>query len=370
MSDTMAACFRESGLQIHAQKLVKAASTIFEASGSLPDEAAKVATRLVDANLTGHDSHGVIRIPQYIEAVEAGYLHPNQQAKVVNDSAAVVVLDGQFGYGQVVGEQAIDAAIGKARDFGVGMATLRNSGHLGRIGDWAAKAATAGMSSLNFVNVVGHQLLVVPHGAAEPRGSTNPIAIGMPVEGGEPVILDFATSAVAEGKVRVARNKGTFLPPDCLLDAEGEPTTDPNSLYNVPKSSLLPFGGAVTGHKGGGLWLMADLLAGGLSAGGCAREPDEEPKLCSNMLSIVVNPHQFADNNLIDAEVKRYMAFIKGARPRDPNEPVMLPGDPERKAMAKRSAQGITIDPETWMQIVNAGERVGVPAASLEVVVS
>lgn len=330
----------------------------------------KIATRLVDANLAGHDSHGVIRIPQYIEAVKAGKLHPNQQAKVVSDSGSVVMLDGQFGYGQIVGEQAIDCAIAKARVHGIGMATLRNAGHLGRIGDWAARAAAEGMTSLNFVNAIGHQLLVVPHGGAEPRGSTNPIAIGMPLEGAEPIILDFATSAVAEGKVRVARNKGTFLPPDCLLDVEGKPTTDPNTLYNQPKSSLLPFGGAVTGHKGGGLWLMVDLLAGALSAGGCAREPDGDPKLCSNMLSIVINPKTFADDNLLAAEVKRYAAFIKGARPRDSKKPVMLPGDPERKANAERSAQGITIDPETWMQIVNAGKQAGLSAASLEALVA
>ncbi len=353
-------------MQIHARHLVRVGAVIFEASGSSAGEAEKIATRLVDANLTGHDSHGVIRIPQYIDAVKAGTLHPNRQAEVVTDSGAVVVLDGRFGYGQVVGEQATDAAIAKARLHGIGMATLRNAGHLGRIGDWAARAAAEGMTSLNFVNAIGHQLLVVPHGGAEPRGSTNPIAIGVPVEGDEPIILDFATSAVAEGKVRVARNKGTFLPPDCLLDAEGAPTTDPNTLYGEPKSSLLPFGGAVTGHKGGGLWLMADLLAGGLSAGGCAREPDEKPQLCSNMLSIVVNPKTFTDESALGAEVKRYVAFIKGSRPRDPNEPVMLPGDPERKARAARSADGINVDPETWMQIVKAGEGVGIAADTLE----
>ncbi len=357
-------------VHIHAQQLVRAGATIFEASGSSSEEAQKVASRLVDANLAGHDSHGVIRIPQYIDAVKAGTLQPNQQANVVADSGAVVVLDGQFGYGQIVGEQAIDAAIAKARLHGIGMATLRNSGHLGRIGDWAARAAAEGMTSLNFVNAIGHQPLVVPHGGAEPRGSTNPIAIGMPVEGDEPVILDFATSAVAEGKVRVARNKGTYLPPECLLDADGNPTTDPNTLYGDPRSHLLPFGGAVTGHKGGGLWLMADLLAGGLSAGGCARQPDGNPRLCSNMLSIVINPENFSDQSALGTEVKRYLAFIKGARPRDPKKPVMLPGDPERIAREDRLAGGINVDPETWLQIVNAGEGVGVAADTLESIIA
>lgn len=357
-------------MQIHAQQLIRAGATIFEASGSSAGEAKTIAARLVDANLTGHDSHGVIRIPQYIEAVKAGTLFPNQQAEVVSDGGAVVVMDGRFGYGQIVGEQATDAAIGKARQHGIGMVALRNAGHLGRISDWAARAAAEGMTSLNFVNAIGHQLIVVPHGGADARGSTNPIAIGVPVEGGEPVILDFATSAVAEGKVRVARNKGTYLPPDCLLDAGGKPTTDPNTLYREPRSNLLPFGGAVTGHKGGGLWLMADLLAGSLSGGGCSREPDAKPMLCSNMLSIVINPKNFVDESLLGTEVKRYLDFVRSSRPQDSKKPVMLPGDPERKARAERLANGINVDPETWRQIVEAGESVGIDDDVLEGIVA
>ncbi|MDH3661411.1 MAG: malate/lactate/ureidoglycolate dehydrogenase [Alphaproteobacteria bacterium] len=357
-------------MQVQKTNLVRAAATIFEAAGSSLDEAEKVATRLVDANLTGHDSHGVIRIPQYVENVGRGTLRPNQSAEVVSEAGAVIVLDGHFGYGQIVGEQTIDMAIAKARTLGIAMTTLRNAGHLGRIGDWASRAADAGMVSLNFVNAIGHQLIVVPHGGAEGRGSTNPIAIGVPIEGEEPVILDFATSAVAEGKVRVARNKGTFMPPDCLLDADGKPTIDPRDLYADPAGALLPFGAAVTGHKGGGLWLMADLLAGGLSAGGCSRPPDTPPRPCSNMLSIAIDPAVFADQPAFAAEVKRYADFVKSAKPRDPEAPVMLPGEPERKACAERLADGINVDPETWSQIVAAGASIGVEAALLDAMIA
>lgn len=357
-------------MQVQSSRLVDAAAAIFKAAGSSPEEARKVATRLVDANLTGHDSHGVIRIPQYIDLVRDGRLVANQSAEVVSDIGAVTVLDGHFGYGQIVGEQAIDRAITKAKSQGVGMTTLRNAGHLGRIGDWAARAAEVGMVSLNFVNAVGHQLIVVPHGGAEGRGSTNPIAIGVPIEGGAPVILDFATSAVAEGKVRVARNKGTFLAPDCLLNADGEPTINPEDLYGDPRGALLPFGGAITGHKGGGLWLMADLLAGGLSQGGCSRPPETPPRPCSNMLSIVIDPAVFADQPAFAQEVKRYADFVKSAKPRDPEASVMLPGEPERKACAERHRNGIMIDPETWAQIVAAGQSVGVAAAALNALVA
>ena len=234
-------------MQVQKDKLVRAAAAIFEAAGSTTEEASKVASRLVDANLTGHDSHGVIRIPQYVEHVANGTLKPNQRAEVVADLGAVTVLDGHFGYGQIVGEQAIDAAIAKARTEGIGMTTLRNAGHLGRIGDWAARATDVGMVSMNFVNAIGHQLIVVPHGGVEARGSTNPIAIGVPIEGEEPVILDFATSAVAEGKVRVARNKGTFLPPDCLLDAEG--CRDHQPLGSLRRSRRCSLAVRRSGHR-------------------------------------------------------------------------------------------------------------------------
>jgi hydroxycarboxylate dehydrogenase B len=199
-------------MRIEAAALQRVAATIIEAAGSSAEEEDQVAMRLVEANLTGHDSHGVIRVPQYLDAVRKGSVIPNRRAALLSETEVAAVLDGQFGYGQVVGGQAVQAAIDRASRHGVGLAALRNSGHLGRIGDWAELAAAAGMTSLHFVHVVGVPLRGVPHGGRDPRGTTNPIAIGMPVEGGAPIVLDFATTAVAEGKVRVARNKGVALP--------------------------------------------------------------------------------------------------------------------------------------------------------------
>ena len=261
-------------MQIAADRLRQLAATILAAAGSSTDEAEKVAQKLVGANLAGHDSHGVIRVPQYVGQVQDGTIVPNQNAEVVRETEAVTVLDGHFGYGQIVGEQAVQAAIDKARRHGIGMSALRGSAHLGRLGDWAEMAAAAGLASLHFVNATGIPLRVVPHGGRDGRGTTNPIAMGIPVDGSGPVVLDFATSAIAEGKVRVARNKGVAVPPDCLLDAAGRPTTDPSQLYTDPPGSLVPFGGATSGHKGGALWLLVDLLAGGLTGGGCSRPPE------------------------------------------------------------------------------------------------
>jgi uncharacterized oxidoreductase len=229
-------------------------------------------------------------------------------------------------------------------------------------------AAAAGLASLHFVNATGIPLRVVPHGGRDGRGTTNPLAMGIPVAGGGPVILDFATSAIAEGKVRIARNKGVPIPPECLVDADGRPTTDPAQLYTDPPGSLLPFGGATSGHKGGALWLMVDLLAGGLTGGGCSRPPEREARFSSSMLSIVIAPEAYGDAGAIGAEIARHLEFVKSARPRPPATEVLLPGDPERRARAERLASGIAIDPTTWQHILAAGEQVGLARARLQAI--
>ena len=199
-------------MHILAEALGRIAQTILAATGSSQEEAAKVADKLVGANLAGHDSHGVIRVPQYVDQVAAGHHRAEPRAEMVSETDVATVLDGHGGYGQIVGEQAVQAAIDKARQHGIALSALRHASHLGRLGDWAEMAAAAGMASLHFVNATGIPLRVVPHGGRDGRGTTNPIAMGIPVAGGEPVVLDFATSAIAEGKVRVARNKGVAGP--------------------------------------------------------------------------------------------------------------------------------------------------------------
>ncbi len=352
--------------RIAAEALRPLAARILEAAGSSAQEAAKVAWHLVEANLTGHDSHGVIRVPQYVQMVAAGDLIPNRQVETIAETEAVAVLDGQHGYGQIVGGQAVEKAIAKARRHGIAMVALRNAGHLGRLGDWVELAAAAGMASIHFVNAVGLPLRVVPHGGRDGRGTTNPIAMGMPGEDGAAVVLDFATSAIAEGKVRVARNKGVAIPPDCLIDAEGRPTTDPNDLYTDPPGHLLPFGGPTSGHKGGALWLLCDLLAGALTMGGCSRSPEMGARFGSNMLSIVIAPEVFADNAGVIAEIRRHLAFVRSARPREPGGEVLLPGEPERRARAEREANGVPIDPTSWEHIMAAAEQLGLDRAALE----
>ena len=223
--------------------LKKLVRDIFTAAGSHHHEAERIAHYLVEANLVGHDSHGVIQVPRYVERVRAGQLVPNQTVEIVSENEVMAVLDGRLGFGQVIGEEAMRIALDKCAKFGLSLVALRNSGHLGRIGDWAEMAAREGKVSLLFVNTSGGGILVAPHGGTERRLSANPIAAGVPVPGGPPIILDISTCTIAEGKIRVAANKGANVPEGCLLDGQGRPTTDPQAFYASPPAPFSPSAG-------------------------------------------------------------------------------------------------------------------------------
>src|SRR6185503_3297373 len=226
---------------------------ICKADGSSAEEARLVADHLVLANLFGHDSHGVGMMPAYLLNTTTGHCVRNQHAKIVRDGGA--------GYGQVIAKEAMDVGIERAKKHGVAVVGLKNSHHIGRIGHWAEQCAAAGLVSTHWVNVHGHKSLVAPFGGAEPRFTTNPYCTAIPRKGKEPIVLDFATSQVAMGKVRVANNKKVRMDEGLLIDAQGNPTTDPGVLYNPPFGAILPFGL----HKGGGLAVICDLLAGALT---------------------------------------------------------------------------------------------------------
>ncbi len=332
-------------------------AAIFEKAGSHRQEAELIAKRLVDANLTGHDSHGVVRASAYIGWLKEGKVKPNMHVRVINESDAFAILDGQSGYGQVVGTEAMDIGIAKARKTGVALIGLRHAHHIGRIGDWAEQCAAAGFASTHFVNVVHYGAIVAPFGGAERRFSTNPICFGMPRPGQDPVILDFATSQVAEGKVIVARNKGVELPEGCILDSEGRPSVSPNDLYGPPEGTLLPFGM----HKGSGLAIFADIFAGALAGGGCGHDghPSRQ-QVHNNMLSVIMDVERIAGAEAAEREVSAFLTWVKSARPQVPGTEILMPGEPERRARAHRLAHGIPIDATTWAAITDAARSVGV----------
>ena len=271
---------------------------ICRADGSSDEEARLVADHLVLANLFGHDSHGVGMIPAYIQNTTTGACVRNHHAKISRDNGAVIVIDGGAGYGQVVAKEAMDIGIDRAKKHGVCVVGLTNAHHIGRIGHWGEQCARAGMVSTHWVNVHGHKSLVAPFGGAEPRFTTNPYCTAVPRKGKEPIVLDFATSQVAMGKVRVANNKKVQMEEGLLIDAAGQPTTDPGVLYNPPYGAILPFGL----HKGGGLAVICDLLAGALT-GGRTHSPRTIKKngtdIINNMLSIIIDPASMGGTEIV-----------------------------------------------------------------------
>ena len=342
---------------ITSEKLTAFASSIFVAAGASQTNADLVATHLVEANLKGHDSHGVGMIPAYINNILTDLLKPNAEARTVQDRGAVLVVDGQFGFGQVVGRQATALGIERAKQMGVACIGSRNNHHLGRIGAYGEQCAAAGMVSVHFVNVVGHNPAVSPWGGREPRMTTNPFCVVVPRPGTWPLVLDLATSAVALGKVRVAYNKGVDVPPGALVDHEGVPTNSPKVMFEKPLGSLGPFGQ----HKGYGLAVMCELLGGGL-AGEWTAQP-EHPRshhIVNHMFMLIVDPSAFGGLERFQHEVKEMVDYLHSTTPALGFDKVRVPGEPEQETMAARLKSGIEIDESSWAGVVKAAQRVGV----------
>jgi hydroxycarboxylate dehydrogenase B len=341
---------------VRAERLVDLVAAVMEGAGCAPAEARTVARRLVDSNLVGHDSHGVLRVGKYLDWVREGNLRPRAKPGLVFETDTIAIIDGDRGFGQVVGEFAGNTGIAKAAKAGIALVGLRNCGHLGRLGDWAELAANAGQVSLHFLNTSGAQR-VAPFGGSDRRLSTNPLCVGVPQAGGDPVILDITTSTVAEGKLMVALNKGEQVPAGWIVDAKGAPTTDPKDFY--AGGALLTIGG----HKGSGLSIVTDLLAGALTMGRSSDPGDTAIR--NNMLSIYIAPAVYDPAGEVLREVRRFVDWVKASPPATPGQPVLAPGDIERATRAKRLREGVPIDDTTWADLVAAAKAVGLNEASL-----
>jgi len=343
---------------------------IFNAAGCADDEAARIAHYLVKANLSGHDSHGVVRVARYVRMLREGEVFAGRTIAVLAETVATASIDGRRGFGQTIAPQAVRLGIDKARETGAAVIALRRSGHLGCIGDWAEMAAEAGLTSVHFVNVSG-SVLVAPFGSAEKRISTNPVAIGVPRPGDAPLVLDFATSLVAEGKVLVAHDGGPALPEGALIDDAGRPSTDPTLFYagrdatGVPtpaggRAALRPMGG----HKGSGLALMCELLAGALTGSGAAGTPPAESGIHNGMLSIYIDGGALAGGrDGFTGEIARLVDYVKASRPIAPEGEVLMPGEPERRRRAERAAAGIPLPARTWETLADTARALGAEAA-------
>jgi len=344
---------------LSADELTALCRRIFVAAGTPPEVAHRVAESLVESNLVGHDSHGVIRVPQYLEMLGDGRINPRAEPRLVRETAGAAVIDGGWQFGQVAAAHAMQVAIGKARQNSVAVVELYQSGHIGRLGEFAALALGEAMVGIVATNNHGGGQAMSPFGGIARRLSPSPIAIAVPGGVDFPIVLDMTSSVAAEGKVRVKRARGEKLPDGWVLDAAGRSTTDPADLYGPPPGSLAPLGGA-TGYKGFGLAFMIDILAGALGGGGCSR-PDPPPLRGNGVFLQAIDPAAFGATEFFPRQVAGLTEYVKSSPCAPGFDRILVPGEVEHQEKRKRRRQGIPIEDDTWVKLEAAASELGCP---------
>jgi uncharacterized oxidoreductase len=330
---------------------------LFEASGCTAEDTRAVVDHLVESNLFGHDSHGAIRFYEYTRAIREGRFQPRATPTVVRERPSTAVVDAGGALGQVGATFAMNLAIEKARQHGLGTVTLRNTSHVGRAGAYPLMAARQkSLIGLAFVNAghLGYQ--ISPFGGLDGRLSTNPIAFSAPRPDAEPILVDMTTSVVAEGKVRVAINQGKHVPEGWLIDSQGNPTTDPNDFKGDPPGAILPMGGVVA-HKGYALGLVVELLGGALSGEGCAA--GSQTMKSNGVLFTVYNIEHFTELSTYFEEVEALLKHVKSSRLAPGFKEILAPGEPEFRSAQRKENDGIEIDETTWAAICQEGRILG-----------
>jgi uncharacterized oxidoreductase len=341
---------------VPAADLERLTTEIFAARGVPGDDAAQIAELLVRANLRGHDSHGVIRVPQYCAALKAGHLNPAPKVRLVVDTPTIAVLDGDQGFGQIIARRGTSLAIERARAHGLAAVALRRTSHVGRLADYAETIAEAGLVGLLWANAKSG-LNVAPWGGSGKRLGTNPHAIAIPGPDGTVAMShDFASSVWAEGKLRVKFNRGETVPPGIMLNGRGEPSTDPKEFYGQPPGSLLTAGA----HKGYGLSLAIEILGGILSGTGAASA--EKGTFANGTLIVALDPARFLPPAEFHAQVRALFDWVRGASPAAGASEILVPGEPEARTERARRAAGIPVEDETWRQIAACASEVGLRA--------
>jgi hydroxycarboxylate dehydrogenase B len=346
--------------QFSASHLTRLTTRVFTAAGWPETDAAEVARHFTLANLSGHDSHGIGMLPLYIRSFREGWLKPSNQPVDRVSAPPFLVIDGQIALGQPTATRAVTRAADIAASHGVAILNLIDAHHIGRIGDYAEQAAARGLISMFWVNVAGRPPIVAAHGAKEGRWGTNPHAIGVPSADGAHLILDFATSRMAHGKVRVALNKGVSVPDGNLIDAEGLPTNDPSVAFPPgPLGALLPFGE----HKGAGMAFMVELLSAGITGGALIKDKPARSWIINSLFGILIDPQRLdPDETARQERIAGITEFLRAARPQNADNPVRAPGDVERELRITRERDGIALDDETWRQIAEAAASFGIAA--------
>ena len=361
----------EKQVVLNASKLNNFISNSFNKMGCNQKEADRIANSLIGANLRGHDSHGVVRFSQYVNMIKSNIVIPNQKLKILMDTEVVSIVDGQFGFGQSIGQKIIQLGVEKALRNGVAVTALRNSGHLGRIGEWCEQAANSNVASIHMVNVA-NSLLVAPFGGIEKRTGTNPFCCGVPRPKKPPLILDFATSLIAEGKARSAQLGGKSLPDGSFTDSLGNLTNDHNAFYELKKEGnrlvIKGIKGALTGfglHKGSGLNFFMEIFGGALTGSETNNENKNSKKFRNGMLSIYFSMEFFNSNEWISNEIEDFANYYKRSRPADPDSEVLVPGEIELIIMKERGHNGIPLSKNVWEDILNTSKEIGVDVSQI-----
>lgn len=333
---------------------------IFLRSGLGKAEATTVSNHLVKSNLVGHDSHGVIRIPQYIRSIRNGKINVNAEIDVVHETNTMALLNGNWGFGQVIAERAMNLAIEKADKSTLACVSVYNCNHIGRLGHYAEMAAERDMVGIISVNNSGAGQVMAPYGGAAKRLSPNPISIGFPGGKWNVIILDISSSVVAEGKVRVKFNERKNVPEGWIMDASGRPTTDPANFYRPDGSvvgAILPLGGTA-GYKGYGLGFVLDVLCGALSKAGCSREG--ATRIGNALFIEAIKISDFRRISEFKAEVEDLVNYVKSSPLMPGFSEILVPGEIEQREKARRTREGILVDEATWNSITEIAQTLGV----------
>jgi len=340
-----------------ANQLVRIGTKIFLAAGASPEEAKTVSEFLVKANLVGHDSHGIIRVIQYVKAIEDGVIKPGAKIEVIKETDSLAIINGNWGFGQVVAKKAMEKAIEKAGKNDVSIVCVFNCNHVGRLADYTLMASEKNMIGLAMVNSIKS---VAPFGGKERILSTGPISFAFPTNMEFPFVIDIATSVVAEGKLRFMLHKSEKIPLGWIINKDGNPSNDPRDFYEG--GALLPLGGDIAGHKGFGLGLAVDILCGILAGSGCAYM---ETKKGNGVFFEVINIDKFIPVEEFKEKVTELLKVIKSSKPRPGFREVIIPGEPEYLTEKIRLREGIQVPERTWREIKNIAKRLGLDEKSL-----
>jgi uncharacterized oxidoreductase len=332
-------------------KLSRICSALFQATGATESEAWTAAQALVTSSLMGHDSHGVLRVPEYLGFIEEGTLVPGAVIDLERTGPGTAVVDCGQGFGAVGGKRAMRAAIDIARDERTACVVTRRSNHVGRLGAYVEMAAAEGMIALATCNspISGH--FVLPWGGREGRLATNPIAYGVPT-GADPIVADFSTSVAPEGKIRLHRNQQKQLPTGWVLDAEGRSTTDAKAFYGPPRGGILPLGGSA-GHKGFALGLLVEILGSALAG---VRSTDQAG-FGNGVCFVVIDPSAFCPLERFRELMDELVAYVKSSPPAPGFDEILVPGELEFRTRRRRLVEGIPVDEATWQAIVEHARR-------------